>query len=97
MKMPLRRFWFFVSQVDRLRAEEEIRQLRVLAAVTSSDAYKKAIEVLQEEMGEIYIWEPLKVPPEMRVDPETGLDPEFDREGLRALKMKLAAQARTRR
>lgn len=94
MRLSLKRFWFLVSQIDRLKAEDDLRQLQLLVSVGSVDAYKQALEHLKTEMGEVYVWQPKNVPAEIRIDPDTGLDPEFDREGLRALKRKLVRQAR---
>lgn len=36
--------------------------------------------------GQIYVWKPAEMPSEIRIDPVTGLDPEFDREGLNRLR-----------
>jgi hypothetical protein len=44
----------------------------------------------QSQIGEIYVWTRNKAT-EMRIDDE-GMDPEFDIEGLRALKAKLQAE-----
>lgn len=78
------------NQVDRLRSERDLRQIQLLASVGSAEAYKHASEYLQGQTGKVYVWE-MKAPTEIVVDPNTGLDPEFDREGLRALKMKIAS------
>jgi hypothetical protein len=80
-----RRFWFLLNQIDRLRAEEQLLHLQILAAAGSGDGYKTALDGLTQQMGQIYVWE-ATIPVEFKVDPATGLDPEFDREGLRALK-----------
>lgn len=94
MGLSLKRFWFLSSQIDRLKAEDDLRQFQLLASVASIETYKQMLDHLKSEMGQIYVWQPKNVPAEIRIDPETGLDPEFDREGLRALKRKLMRQAR---
>lgn len=87
MQIPLKRFWFLANQVDRLRAEQEIRQLQLLGSAQSGDAYKEAIKALKNEMGTVFVWSKNEST-EIRIDPKTGLDPEFDRAGLQALKKK---------
>jgi hypothetical protein len=81
-----RRFWFLHNQVDRLRAEEQMLQLQILGSVQSGEGYETALKGLTTQLGQVYVWEPITIPVELKVDPVTGLDPEFDREGLRALK-----------
>lgn len=91
MNLSIKRFWFLANQIERLRAEKDLRQIQLLASVGSTEAYKTARDYLKDQMGEIYVLEADAPPTEIRIDPETGLDPEFDREGLRALKMKISA------
>lgn len=86
LDLPLKMFWFMTNQIDRLRAEEDMRQIQLLGASQDSDAFKMALDSLKSEMGQVYIWQPSNSPTEIRIDPTTGLDPEFDREGLMALK-----------
>lgn len=90
MGLTIRRFWFLSNQVDRLRSEQDLRQIQLLASVGSVEAYKHASEHLKSQTGQVYVWA-MKTPTEIVVDPDTGLDPEFNREGLRALKMKIAS------
>lgn len=83
--MPVKRFWFYNRQVDRLAAEEDLRMINLLVAVTSSEAYGKAVEGLRKSMGEIYVAMP--VHHTMTVNGDDGeMDPEFDRSALLALK-----------
>lgn len=86
--MQPRRFWFLSNQIDKLRAEEGYQQLQILAAVSDAETFKLASENLKERMGQIFVWDE-PIPSEFAVDPETGLDPEFDREGLQALRQKM--------
>lgn len=90
LALPLRRFWFVSNMIDRLRAEKDLRQLQLLASVGTKEAYTQTVKTLTEWAGTVYVFEK-ELPTVVRIDPETGLDPEFDREGLRALKMKIAA------
>ena len=85
LNLPLKRFWFLVNQIDRLRAEENLRQLQLLGSTGDGEALKLANESLVDELGQVFVWEDTS-PKEVRIAPDTGLDPEFDREGLRALK-----------
>lgn len=88
LRLPYKRFWFLLAQVSRFEAEEDLRLIRTGASVTSEESYKSASKHFEGILGEIYVrdrTEPvvMKVP---EIDPETGLDPEFDRAGLHALK-----------
>lgn len=85
LNLPLKRFWFLVNQVDRLRAEQDIRHLQLIGSANDGEAISMALESLKKEMGRVFVWEET-TPAVIRIDPNTGLDPEFDREGLRALK-----------
>ncbi len=91
MSLSIKRFWFIANMIERLRAEKDLRQIQLLASVGSPEAYKAARAFLQEQAGQIYVLEGPSAPVEIKIDPQTGLDPEFDREGLRALKMKIQA------
>lgn len=51
LKLPLVTFWSFNRQVDRLRAETEQRQLRILIAADSPQAGKELSEKLSTEIG----------------------------------------------
>jgi len=93
--MPIRRFWFLNNQVDRLRAEQEIRQLQILACAQSSEGFKSSYDHLNTQMGKIYVWEEPKIG-EIVIDPKTGLNPEFNREGLRKFKADLFRQTTKR-
>ena len=68
-----------------------MRQLQLLYAVTDGDTLMKTSQELIKEMDQVFVWEEPDEKVEIRIDPETGLDPEFDREGLRNLK-KLSRQ-----
>jgi hypothetical protein len=88
MEMPIKRFWFMSNMIQRLWAERDLRQVQLLAFAGSKDGYEAATKSLIEERGTIYVWETTPAAPVLVVDPKTGLDPAFDRAGLRALKGK---------
>lgn len=91
MNLSIKRFWFLANMIERIRAEKDLRQIQLMASVGSAEAYTAARDFLKEQMGEIYVLEGPTAPVEIKIDPQTGLDPEFDRAGLQALKMKIAA------
>lgn len=86
LDMPIKRFWFINSQIERLWAEKELRDVMVHAAVTSSEAFKTASERLERTMGTIVVFKP--EPVALVIDTRTGTDKSFDRAGLHALKSK---------
>lgn len=49
-KLPLRTFWSYNRQIDRLRAEEDQRQLRVAVATQNGEAATALIEALRLEL-----------------------------------------------
>lgn len=89
--MPIKVFWYLNKQVDRLRAEEELRQASILAAITSQEGYEKALENLRGQLGEIAVFEPSVTTLNLDAATDEGLDPEFDRAGLMALKARHCA------
>ena len=86
---PVKQFWFISNMVDRLRAERDLRVISTLSSVTSAEAYESTVNRLNDHVGQVYVFEK-EVPTEIRIDPKTGLDAEFDREGFRSLKMDIA-------
>lgn len=52
MKMPLRSFWSFNQQINRIRAEEDLRAIEVNGALQSGETYKAVMEKLQTERGQ---------------------------------------------
>lgn len=86
LDLRLRRFWFLVNTADRLKAEEDIRLLQIFGSAQSEKGFEEAQKALRAEMGQqVFVWEE-KTRDEMRIVPDNGLDPEFDRKGLQALK-----------
>lgn len=85
LDLPLKRFWFLSNSIDRLRAEENLRQLHIMGAAGDGEALGVAAKNLAGELGQVFVWSDAGSK-EIRVTTDEGLDPEFDREGLRALK-----------
>jgi hypothetical protein len=52
LKLPLKTFWSFNRQLDRLRAEEEQRLLRVMACAQSAEAVTRMQQELRNQIGE---------------------------------------------
>ncbi len=84
--MPVRLFWFYSRQVDRIRAEEDLRLLRVLAAAQSGEAMTKEAERLNQELGTVRVFAPVERT--IVVDGQER-DPNFDKAALDALRMKV--------
>lgn len=91
LNIHLKRFWFLVNQIDRIRAETELRQAQILASVQSAEGFESAVKNLQEQTGQVFVWRQNDAD-ELVIDPKTGRDPEFDRQGLMRLKAMIASQ-----
>ena len=59
MNLPVRAFWVMNQNVDRLRAEEDLRQIQVGIAIQSDVNYRGTIEALNNERGEWVRFSPL--------------------------------------
>lgn len=59
LRLPLRTFWSLNRQVDRLRAEQEQRQLRLISAGTSEDpkSARSVAEALEGQIGKPVVYE----------------------------------------
>lgn len=53
LKMPIKRFWLFSGSIDRIKSADDIRSIRVAAAVLDQESYKNALEGLSETVGNI--------------------------------------------
>lgn len=53
LKMPIKRFWLFHQNIDRIKAGDDIRAIAVSASVLSAEQYTKTIEGLLELVGVI--------------------------------------------
>jgi hypothetical protein len=81
--MPAKRFWFYNNQVERMMAEQDLRTLELLALSHSGEGIQKAFERLVAERGQIFVYQPIEK--QLNLD-DDSLDPEFNRDGLAALK-----------
>ncbi len=81
-------FWLHSRMIDRLRAEEDLRVVRLLASPTSNELYQTVTKTLIEEMGKVTEADQSDKY-EVVIDEKTGQDKNFDREGLMALKQDL--------
>jgi len=53
MKLPMRAFWLLSGNINRLRAEEDLRSLTIAAAAQQSEFAQEQRKSLIEEMGEV--------------------------------------------
>jgi hypothetical protein len=69
MKMPIRAFWVFSRNVDRLRAQDSLRNLRIAIAAQNSEAATELSEELVLGIGDVAM-------PDIREEPldQAGLD-----------------------
>lgn len=87
--LGLRRFWFLANQVDRIQAENDLRQAQLLGAVTSQEGYTQLFAALSKRMGEIIVSKPVS----QTYDPaDDEMDPAFERAKFAALKAKIRDQ-----
>ncbi|AMB48260.1 hypothetical protein [Methylobacterium sp. AMS5] len=77
MKLPLRTFWLYSKNIDRLSAERDLRLLQVMAAAQSPEAYSKTFDKLQQQMGTVV---------KMTGSGKAAHEEELDRAGLAELK-----------
>jgi len=54
LDLPLRTFWMMSNNINRISAEEDIRNLSVATGSQSEKGFKQVSEALKEEMGEIF-------------------------------------------
>lgn len=76
--MPLKTFWLYSKNFDRILSEVDLRQLQLMASATSGEAYGRMQESLQKQVGQI-----VKLTPGARAQ---GAQEELDRPGLADLK-----------
>lgn len=87
LSLPARHFFWLWTQADRVEAQEAIQQIQILLCVNDQEALDAAMETLRNTRGvtEIYqVEHPRTV--EISTENDGELDPEFDRQALRALK-----------
>lgn len=54
--MPVTRFWMMQRNIDRIAAEESIKSLTVSASSQSGEGYKKGMEDLRKQLGDIVVY-----------------------------------------
>ena len=79
LKMPLRRFWLLNKNIDRLRAEEDHRQITLLLSAASGEHASKLMGRLEKQVGTVVEFDQGKAA-------LTQANAERDRDGLMALK-----------
>lgn len=65
--MPVRRFFAMEKQINRIRAESDLRSLSVVSSAFTDDRIQKVQQALVVEQGEIYQIERSKI-----VEAESG-------------------------
>lgn len=76
LALPVRTFWLYSKNIDRISAERDLRLMQVMAGAQSAEAYGKTYDRLQEQMGSV-----VKMNTALIAQEET-----IDRAGLAALK-----------
>lgn len=89
LAMPKKHFFWLYAMMPRVRAERDLMMLRVMrVSQADQEGFEKITQEIQSEMGVIYERQ-FQTPKIVKIEEcDEGLDPEFDREGLRALKIK---------
>jgi hypothetical protein len=76
MDLPAPVFWMLNKNIDRLRAEDDVRSLQTAIAAQSGESAQKHLDALHKQMGKV-----------VEVDEVAeAMNAEYDREGLLALK-----------
>lgn len=75
MRLPLKTFWLYSKNIDRILSEVDLRQLQLVASATSSEAYGSMQERLHKQMGMI-----------IKVKAQDAQEEQLDRVGLADLK-----------
>jgi len=57
MEMPIRRFWLFTANVDRIMAQGDMRALNVAASATTGESGQELQKRLVIELGTIQVLE----------------------------------------
>lgn len=53
LELPAKTFWMLHKNIDRISAEEDIRDLQVAAHSHSGESIKEMLESLQAQMGDV--------------------------------------------
>jgi hypothetical protein len=60
MRLPVRAFWMFNRNIQRVSAEKDLRAMRVHASASSGEAIAALREALVAEIGSVTKQDPLK-------------------------------------
>lgn len=60
MNVPVRAFWFMNSAINRICAEQDLRQLHVQMNAQGSDEARKFQERLVLDMGTVIMFDPIE-------------------------------------
>lgn len=52
LNMPSRRFWCLEKQINRIMAQEDLRQLNIHRATSNKEAMEEVVERLSMEIGD---------------------------------------------
>lgn len=61
LTMPVRRFWLLNRSVDRIKAEESIQLLKVMAAAQSGETFAQVNDDFRQQMGTVVEFDKAKV------------------------------------
>lgn len=68
LAMPISLFWFLYGQIDRMRAEDDLRRLNVAAASQSPDAATSLSGSFRAELRKVVKIDPVKAVMAERLD-----------------------------
>lgn len=57
MSLPMRTFWLFNKNINRLFAEQDMRRISVLSSVNASEGLSEKIDELTQELGHVTTFE----------------------------------------
>lgn len=77
MRLPLKTFWLYSKNIDRILSEVDLRQLQLVASATSSEAYGSMQENLRKQLGMIV---------KVKAKAQDAQEEQLDRAGLADLK-----------
>jgi hypothetical protein len=90
--MPKKQFMWLYSMMPRVRADQSLVLVKaLLASQSTEEGLRAAVRDWEDERGIVYHGVQPSSPMTLRFEDDDSLDPEFDREGLRALKIKHGA------
>lgn len=85
LNLSPKRFFFLCRNLERVRSDEAIWELRNLGAVTSQDGFKETMDGYVKTLGDIVTYAPATN--HLNADEiANGIDPEYDRSKLLSLK-----------